>query len=165
MVARADAGSAAATGDLAHVSNSFQFPVRAALAQAAPLFGPEGERPWAGDDWDPQFLYPRPARDTPGAVFVIRRSEQATLWVNTVFDLQAGRMQYVSFLAGVMVTVIDVALTPVHAGLTLVDVTYVRTALAAEASAHVRWLGDRDRNNGPEWRDAIEKFLHPETSL
>ena len=32
-----------------HVSSSFTFNVNAPLQQAAPLFGPEGERAWAGD--------------------------------------------------------------------------------------------------------------------
>jgi len=31
-----------------HVKNSFRFVVKAPLERAAPLFGPEGERCWAG---------------------------------------------------------------------------------------------------------------------
>ena len=41
---------------MAHVSNSFSFTVDAPLRDAAPLFGPEGERAWAGEDWKPQFV-------------------------------------------------------------------------------------------------------------
>jgi hypothetical protein len=40
----------------AHVSNSFQFVIRVPLSRAAPLFGPEGERCWAGQHWNPEFL-------------------------------------------------------------------------------------------------------------
>ena len=46
----------------AHVSNSFSFTVNAAMHDAAPLFGPESERVWAGDDWNPQFVFPIPAK-------------------------------------------------------------------------------------------------------
>ena len=59
----------------AHVSNSFSFTVNAAMHDAAPLFGPEGERVWAGDDWNPQFVFPIPARDVEGAVFTVRHGE------------------------------------------------------------------------------------------
>ncbi len=41
---------------LAHVRNSFTLTVRARYKVAAPLFGPNGERAWAGNDWDPQFI-------------------------------------------------------------------------------------------------------------
>ncbi len=48
--------SAQASAAPAHVSNSFHFLVHAPLSSAAPLFGPDEERSWAGDEWDPQFL-------------------------------------------------------------------------------------------------------------
>jgi hypothetical protein len=41
-----------------HVLNSFQLLVPAPLARAATLFGPNGERCWAGPQWNPEFLYP-----------------------------------------------------------------------------------------------------------
>ncbi len=75
---------------LAHVSNSFAFTVNAAMRDAAPLFGPEGERVWAGDDWDPQFVFPIPAQDVEGAVFTIRHGEHTAVWVNTLFDVRGG---------------------------------------------------------------------------
>ena len=55
----------------AHVKNRFTFTVNAPLRQAAPLFGPEGERAWAGDDWNPEFVFPVPAQDIEGAVFIV----------------------------------------------------------------------------------------------
>ncbi len=63
----------------AHVTNSFHFVIRAPLSRAAPLFGPEGERCWAGQHWNPQFLYPQPGKDVEGAVFTVqsrRRDER-----------------------------------------------------------------------------------------
>jgi hypothetical protein len=61
----------------AHVNNTFRFEAAAPLARVAPLFGPEGERCWAGKHWDPQFVYPQPARDLEGAVFTVRHGEQS----------------------------------------------------------------------------------------
>jgi hypothetical protein len=113
---------------IAHVSNSFAFTVDAPLQVAAPLFGPEGERAWAGDDWNPQFIFPVPARDVEGAVFTVRHGEHTAVWVNTLFDLKAGHMHYVYVLANLLVTTIDVRLHAIDtAGAmhTRVDVTYV----------------------------------------
>jgi hypothetical protein len=143
----------------AHVSNSFHFVVRAPLHRAAPLFGPEGERFWAGENWNPEFLHPQPGKDVQGAVFTIQRGANASVWVNTLFDPEVGRMQYVSFLPGVVVSTVDVRLTALDTSNTSVNVTYVRTALDVGANGDVQEMGKSDRESGPAWQQAIESCL------
>lgn len=143
----------------AHVVNTFRFQLAAPLARVAPLFGPEGERCWAGKHWDPHFLYPQPARDTEGAVFTVQHGPHTSVWVNTVFDLDHGRMQYVSVIDGVVVSVIDVRLTALDASHTSVEVTYARTALDPAANDVVTAMGSDDRDSGPHWQQSIEGCL------
>jgi hypothetical protein len=146
-----------------HVSNSFQLLVRAPLARAATLFGPEGERCWAGPHWNPDFLYPQPGKDVQGTVFTVQHGAHKSVWVNTLFDPAAGRMQYVAFIPETLVTTVDVRLTAVDSSSTSVEITYARTALDAAANDEVEDLGKRDRTSGPEWQRAIGKCLHPST--
>src|SRR5882757_4357671 len=82
----------------AHARNGFQFHVRAPLSQAALLFGPDGERCWAGPQWNPSFLHPQPGSDIEGAIFTIQHGHGNAVWVNTLFDPIKGRMQYVAFM-------------------------------------------------------------------
>jgi hypothetical protein len=144
---------------LAHVSSSFAFTVNAAVHDAAPLFGPEGERVWAGEDWDPQFAFPVPAQDVQGAVFTVRHGEHTAVWVNTIFDVHRGRMQYVYVLSDLLVTTIDVRLHAMDAAHTRVDVTYIRTSLGPEANEHVVAMGKHDREQGPIWEGKINTYL------
>ena len=143
----------------AHVTNSFAFNVNAPLREAAPLFGPEGERAWAGDEWNPQFVFPVPARDVEGAIFTLRHGEHTAVWVNTVFDLSAGRMQYVYVLGDLLVTTIDVRLHVVDPRHTRADVIYVRTALRPEANEHAAALGKQDAEQGKVWEKQINAYL------
>jgi hypothetical protein len=143
----------------AHVSNSFHFLVHVPLNSAAPLFGPDGERSWAGDEWNPQFLYPQPGKDIQGAVFTVQHGHHKSVWINTLFDLAGGKMQYVSFVADVMVSTVDVRLTSVDPSTTSVDVTYARTALDSSANEDVQALGQSDRQKGPRWQETIETYL------
>ncbi len=143
----------------AHVTNSFAFTVNTSLRDAAPLFGPEGERAWAGNDWNPQFVFPVPAQDVEGAVFTQRHGEHTAVWVNTVFDVNAGRMQYVYVLEDLLVTTIDVRLHAVDPAHTKVDVTYVRTALRPEANEHAAALGKHDGEQGKVWEKEINAYL------
>jgi hypothetical protein len=137
------------------VSNRFEFVVEAPMERAAPLFGPEGERCWAGERWNPQFVYPQPAKDEQGAVFTVVHGGAKSVWVNTVFDLAGGRMQYVAMVPEAMVSMIDVRLSAVGSKSTRVEVNYARTALDAEWNEHVTELGVQDRESGPEWAKAI----------
>jgi hypothetical protein len=142
-----------------HLVNSFDVEVHLPYAQAAPLFGPEGERAWAGDDWNPEFIHPRPAVDEEGAVFTLRHAHGKAVWVNTAFDVPGEHFQYVYFIADKLVTTIDVRFTPVDDEATKVHVIYARTALKADANQHVRAMAEGDKKAGPEWQAPIDKYV------
>jgi hypothetical protein len=147
----------------AHVQNTFQFIIHAPLRRAAALFGPDGERCWAGPRWNPEFLYPQPPKDVQGAVFKVQHGPHNSVWVNTLFDLEGGRMQYVAFIPDVLVTTVDVRLTSIDPSSTKVEVDYARTAVDAAANENVEAMGKSDRDSGPQWQQAIEACLvtHP----
>lgn len=139
--------------------NSFDLTVHAAYRDAAPLFGPNGERGWSEGDWDPQFFYPQPGKDIEGAVFSIRQGSTESIWVNTVFDLEARHFQYVYFVPDTLVTTIDVNFVPVDAMNTKVTVVYTRTALDVGANGHVRQLGEKDSKSAEQWQKAINDYV------
>ena len=143
----------------AHVTNTFQFDVRAPLSRAATLFGPEGEKCWAGPRWNPKFLHPQPGADIQGAVFTVGDGVHTSIWINILFDMVAGRMQYAAFIPGKVVSTVDVRLTPLNPSSTRVEVTYARTALDAGANEEVEAMGAKDLQSGPEWEQAIEECL------
>ncbi|MGC1783418.1 MAG: hypothetical protein WA708_12920 [Acidobacteriaceae bacterium] len=147
------------TAELAHVNNTFHFEVRAPMSRVAPLFGAEAERCWAGPHWDPEFLYPRPAKDIQGAVFRVKHGRHISLWTNTIFDLPRGRVQYVSLIDDTVVTTVDVKMNPSAPSHTAVEVTYTRTALQPEANDDVRELARKDSQSGPDWQKSIEACL------
>jgi len=142
-----------------HTQTSFDLVVHASYAVTAPLFGPEGERPWAGKHWDPQFIHPQPAADVEGAVFTIQHGPFHATWVNTLFDVEGRHFQYVYFMPEIMVTVIDVRFKPDGADSTAVHVVYTRTALTAEGNEHVTAMTEGDKMAGKEWQQAIDEYL------
>jgi hypothetical protein len=158
-VVAATASALGQTAPLAHIQTSFDFVVHAPVDQAMPLFGPEGERPWAGKHWDPQFLYPQPSADVEGAVFTVAHGPFNAVWVNTLFDKSARHFQYVYFIPGIMVTVIDVRFAPSGKDATSVHVTYTRTAITEEGNEHVKVMSGNDKSSGSDWEQAIEAHL------
>jgi hypothetical protein len=150
---------AAAGGPVVHVENSFAFTIEAPFQDVVPLFGGSSERHWGGGQWDPEFLYPRPERDAPGEVFVVRHGHASSTWVNTHYDLLRGRFEYAMFIPDVQVAVVDVQVTSEAPSRTRVDVVYRRTALDPAHNRHVEHLGARDRESGPQWSEAITAYL------
>jgi hypothetical protein len=152
-----------ATASLAHVRSEFELTVRAPYSVAFPLFGPKGERSWAGADWDPQFVYPSTAADIQGAVFTIKHGDWDAVWMNTAFDLAGHHIQYAYFIAEVMVTTINLTFTSSDDTNTKVFVTYERTALSVAANGPVQQFAETDRARGADWEKAIDAYLekHP----
>jgi len=150
---------AAEPAPLLHVSTSFDLVVHAPYAVTAPLFGPEGERPWAGKHWDPQFIHPQPGADVESAVFTIQHGPFHATWVNTLFDAEGRHFQYVYFMPDIMVTVIDVRFNSARADSTGVHVVYTRTALTPEGNEHVAAMNEGDKKAGKEWQAGIDEYL------
>jgi hypothetical protein len=144
---------------LMHTSTHFELTVHASLADTVPLFGPEGERPWAGKHWDPQFIHPQPAHDEAGAVFTVKHGPYSAVWVITEFDVASRHFQYAYFIADLMVTTIDVRFTPLDATTTHVNVVYTRTAVTPAGNAHVAAMTNDDKGAGKEWQEAIDQYL------
>jgi hypothetical protein len=145
-------------GARVHTEEQFAFTANAPMDRVAPLFGAEKERVWAAD-WNPQFVYPLPATDKEGMVFTVAHgSHLRAAWVNTMFDLQNGRIQYVYVIPDAMVTIIHLKLAPAGQQ-TKVEVEYDRTALSAEADVHVRHMAEGDRRSGPEWEKQVNGWL------
>jgi hypothetical protein len=156
------AAAQSAPEPLMHTQTTFTLNVHAPYDKALPLFGPEGERAWAGKHWDPQFVWPQPAHDVEGAVFTIQHGPFTAVWVNTAFDAATGHLQYVYVIPEIMATTIDLHLRADGAS-THVSVTYTRTALTPEGNAHVEAMTEADRTAGVDWQYGIDAWLaaHP----
>ena len=158
VVACARTHAQADASALTHTRVEFHFVANAPLEQAAPLFGANEERKWS-PDWDPQFVYPKPARDEQGMVFRVEHPHHTAVWVNTAFDLAAGHIQYAYVLNEAMATLIDIHLTREAAQKTGVTVVYERTALIPQANDHVQHFAEGDRKAQKEWEEAINRYL------
>jgi len=144
--------------ELAHTRESFSFAISHPYAEVFPLFGAHEERKWA-QGFDPSFLYPVPAHDQPGMVFTTVQEGMPRVWVNTAFDAASGHVQYVYWIADIMVAIIDIRVAGSGTSETQVDVVYERTALRLEANEQVLHMAHNDANSGPHWAARINRCL------
>ncbi|HLJ46151.1 MAG TPA: hypothetical protein VKU01_09095 [Bryobacteraceae bacterium] len=144
---------------LAHNESSFDLAFKAPYSVVAPLFGAEGERLWAGAEWNPQFAFPSPGKDVMGAVFAIENSGHKSYWMTAVYDLSARHIQYIYITPSAMMNKIDITFPETGPDLTKVHVAYTRTALQQEINPQVEHAAAQDSLRAHEWQQAIDKYL------
>ncbi len=144
-----------------HTSVTFSFLAKGSMATVAPLFGARGERVWA-PGWEPNVLWPTGDGDRSGMVFTVAHGHTRAVWINTRFDLQNGDVQYVYVVPQALATLITIGMRP-DLRATRVTVTYDRTALTADANAHVLELAEHDKQAESEWEHQVNGFLAAES--
>ncbi len=149
--------SSAAPVPEAHTRTEFHFVTEMPFAQAVPLFGAFEEQRWA-PEFKPEFIYPTPAADQEGSVFRVKHGSHDSIWVNSVYDLAAGHIQYVYVLGDVLLTRIDIHLSKDGESRTAVSVVYERTALDPSANEHVLKMAAHDGDQGSEWKAALDAY-------
>lgn len=140
-----------------HTLQTFSLVAKAPMQVVAPLLGADKERAWS-PGWNPEFLWPTEPSDRPGMVFTVAHGHKTVVWVNTTFDLDRGRIQYVYVIPDIMVTLITLTVTP-EGQQTRVAVEYARTALNPDANDLVQQQADKDATEGPEWEKQINDHL------
>jgi hypothetical protein len=117
------------------------FSLPLTVAEAVPLFTPEGERRWAGASWDPVYAIPDAAEhdSAPGTVFTTGGHGGAAIWI--VLERRAAGMSYARIAPDRIAGTITVSCTPAAApDQTRVTVSYDVTSLSPEGAAFVREL-------------------------
>ena len=115
------------------------------------MFGPLGERAWAGEDWNPEVLWADGPGDREGMVF----RQKGEVWVNVRFDACEHVAEYVRF-GETVVTRIRVALTASGDHACSASVRYDWIALSEEGNAEVV---RRRAATTIDWADAVNAAL------
>ena len=111
------------------------------------------EASWA-PEFKPEFSYPSPARQIPGAVF---RTANGKIWLLHDYDVAAGRVQYVISDPSQEVT-LTIDVTPDGSGCTA-HMNYDMVALDERGAEHFVDMENHADEMGREIHDAITTYL------
>jgi len=137
-----------------HVVRSFTITLQAPAAEATRAFGPIAEQGW-DPDWHPQFVYPSPPREIPGAVF--RVGDQ--IWVLRDFDPEQHTVQYVVNIPERNVIVISISLASISARASSATITYEVTALSGAGMPHLQKVAHHLTAEALHWQSAVNAYL------
>jgi hypothetical protein len=131
-----------------------RFDLPMPVAAAVLLFTPEGERRWAGPEWDPVYAVEGADRSAPGTVFTTESHGGRAVWI--VLERRPEGMRYARVVPGRIAGTIGVSCTPgASADECVVEVVYDVTSLGPEGAAFARELEAGYDAFLEEWRAAI----------
>ena len=133
-----------------------EFTLPLPVAEALPLFTPEGERRWAGPSWDPVYAIPDAVQDdsAPGTVFTTESVGGRATWI--VLERRDDGLSYARVapdrIAGTISVLCEQEASPAQ---TRVTVRYDVTSLGPDGVAFVEQLEAGFDAFLAEWRGEI----------
>lgn len=124
-----------------HVTRTATLVVDRPVAEAFPLFTPEGERAWAGK-WDPVYHHPADGTMQAGLVFTTGEGEEHTIWTVLRHEPEFGLVEYMRTTPGSRTGTVLVQCSPLGDARTRVMVSYSLTALSESGNLKLQELTD-----------------------
>lgn len=145
--------------------SAITFDLNASADIAFPLFGPRREMEW-DPNWHPEFIFPPSGDETEhGAVFLIRGNDRESVWVMTVYDINARRVEYVRVTPGHSVGQIWINVTPLQPTKSQARVRYRLTALSTIGSSFVEKWTTEFPDTARDWQAVLNHYLQTGQSL
>ncbi len=133
--------------------------VSANIADAFPLFSPEGEKLWV-PGWEPEFLDPAESAWKEGQVFRTREGEGEVVWLVTRLDRALHSAEYHRIEPGRYVARIEVSCRPVPDHVTGVSIAYSYIGLSEAGNREISTMTqDAYDSKMSQWTEWIRCYL------
>jgi hypothetical protein len=141
-----------------HSETGFTLRLPAAPSVVFPLFGPIRESEWS-PHWNPTLLYPPERIQKAGAVFTTREHDQDVIWILTIYDEAALRINYVTVSPRHNAAELDITLKAVGDKETEAKVTHRLTSLTEDGDSYVKRVAIQFPLARDHWQQAITRRL------
>ena len=139
--------------------SAITFDINTSADEAFPLFGPKREMDW-DPNWHPEFVFPADGDQTShGSVFLIRGNDRDSVWIMTVYDIDARRVEYVRVTPGHSVGQLWISITPSQPARSQVRVSYRLTGLSPTGSSFVEKWKTEFPDTAREWQAVLNHYL------
>jgi MOSC domain-containing protein YiiM len=162
MIDSQDPPAATAAARMA-VRRSGTLRVATPVAQAFPLFTPDGERLWV-PDFDPEYLHPLSGEQGPGAIFTTAHGGEDTLWMVLRFSPSDGVAEYARVTPGSRRGTVHVALQALDPVTSQVTVTYDLTSTSEAGDEKLAAFTDAAfAEMLSDWEQKIDRALRQDS--
>ena len=130
--------------------------IRGTLEEIMPLYCPVRELDWC-EYWAPKAVYSNSGLVEKNCIFTTSHGEYDVVWIVTDYDVEAGRVEMVYHVPNVLVTLLEIQLTPINGHTARAEITYTKTAISEEG---IKALEEFTKESYDQTMDSWEKAMN-----
>jgi len=111
------------------VSHSYEQTINGSIQEIMPLYCPIRELDWC-ENWNPKAVYSNSGLVEKDCIFITSQGEKDIVWIVTDYDVKTGHVEMNYHVPGVLVTKLEIQVTPIIEKKTKAVLTYSKTSLS-----------------------------------
>ena len=138
------------------VSHTYEQTINGTVNDVMPLYCPVRERDWVVG-WNPKTVYSHSGLVEKDCIFITQQGDMDVVWIVTDYNLATGHVEMIYHVPGVLVTKLDIQVTPLAEEKTKAVLTYSKTSLS-EKGDHA--LEEFTKESSDIMMDSWEKAMN-----
>ena len=110
------------------ISHTYEHTINGTVEEIMPLYCPVREVDWC-EGWNPKVVYSNSGLVEKDCIFITSHGDDNFVWVVTDYDIEKGHVEMVYLIPNVLVTKLEIRLTPISKEITKAEITYSKTSL------------------------------------
>lgn len=111
------------------VSHAYEQTINGTIEDIMPLYCPVKELDWC-ENWNPKAVYSNSGLVEKDCIFITAHGKEDIVWIVTNYDIETGHVEMVYQVTGVLVTKLEIQVTPISKDKTKAVLTYSKTSLS-----------------------------------
>ena len=111
------------------ISYTYEQTINGTIKEIMPLYCPVKELDWC-EKWNPKAVYSNSGFVEKECIFITSHEESDIVWIVTDYDIEKGHVEMVYHVPGVLVTKLEIQVTPITENKTKAVLTYSKTSLS-----------------------------------
>lgn len=141
------------------ITHAYVQTIEGGIDEIMPLFCPVRETEWC-ENWNPKKVYSYSGLVEKNCMFITSHGETDVVWVVTDYDVKKGYVKMIYHIPGLLVTILEVQLTPITENQTTAVVSYTKTSLSPSGREALReFTTENYAITMDSWEKAMNHFL------
>jgi hypothetical protein len=111
------------------ISHTYEQTINGSIKEIMPLYCPVREMDWC-ENWSPKAVYSNSGLVEKDCIFITSHGETDIVWIVTDYDIEKGHVEMVYLVPEVLVTKLEIQLTPITEDMTKALITYSKSSLS-----------------------------------
>ena len=141
------------------VSHTYEQTINGTIKDIMPLYCPVRELDWC-ENWNPKAVYSNSGLVEKNCIFITSHGEDDVVWIVTEYDIETGHVEMVYHVSGVLVTKLEIQVSPITDEKTKALLRYSKTSLSEMGDKVLEGFTKEDYDIMMDsWEKAMNHYL------